>query len=89
MVPFAASLLAAANPGVAFLVAVGRLALATFRALFLVITRVWRATVYGKARLRWKSSWLHFGVLCVGSDDHWYQARRRWTWLDACQLRVG
>ena len=78
VVPFAASLLAAANPGVAFLVAVGRLALATLRALFLVIARVWRATLW--ARLH---CWLHCGVLCVGSvgsDGPWYQARRRWTW---------
>ena len=79
VVPFAASLLAAANPGVAFLVAVGRLAVTTVGALFLVITCVWRATVCGKARLRRKSWWLHFSVLCVGSDTRWYH-RRPWTW---------
>lgn len=89
VVPFAASFLAAANPGIAFLVAVGRLTVATAGALFLVITCVWRATVCWKARLRCrKSYWLHFGILCVCSGGPWYQARRRWTWL-ARQLRVG
>ena len=70
VVPFAASLLAAANPGIAFLVAVGRLTLATAGALFLVITCVWRATVW--ARLRCRKSWLHFGILCVCSGGPWY-----------------
>jgi hypothetical protein len=91
VVPFAASLLAAANPGVAFLVAVGRLTVTTAGALLLVIASVWRATVRWEARLGcWKSHGLHFGVLCVwcyGSCSD--QARRRGTWLDARQLRVG